>query len=290
MSIGNKNVRVFTYQVTTPKNDKFPNNFYEKFKFDNIVDNVLEWNDTFSLLLVLDEPDGGGGINGRFIKLRSDAPQKISLLKKIEQDIELDAKEKEYIEEVSNFVWFYTNDKILGEYNHFAMRVFHIHLTLYIRRRMGYPENEFKVEVEPISNLFEKIKRKTYFGSVELKLKKESLDKQGQEGEGLWNRLRSLSEDPKALITIAIDKPKNKSKQKASLVKNNVVSFLESLLPEKDNFEEMLVETESGTFDLIKGAIVSEKLVVEFVNRRINRKSFYQVVREYFSSHKDTSS
>ncbi|MHB8397071.1 MAG: hypothetical protein ACYDAZ_04045, partial [Thermoplasmataceae archaeon] len=106
----NKNVRVFSYSVKTPKANNFPDNFYGKFKLDEIEKNVQQWNDTFSLVLVLDSPDSVG-INGRFIKLRSDAPQKIGLLKKVEQDIELNPQEKEYIEEVTNFVWFYNKNK-----------------------------------------------------------------------------------------------------------------------------------------------------------------------------------
>jgi hypothetical protein len=286
MAIENRNVRVFLYRVTTPKNNTFPNNFYEKFKLDEIERNVQEWNDTFSLVLVLDKPNIDS-ITGRFVKLRSDAPQKIGLLKKIEQDIELNSAEKEYIEEVSNFVWFYNDDRFLGEYNHFAMRVFHSPLSYYIRKQMAFSETEFKVEAEPIADLFAKIKRDEYFGSVELKLKRESMASMESRGLSLGRRLSSLSEDPKAMITIGIAKPKRMSKQKAPLQKNSVVSFIEDLLPEKDNFEEMLVETESGTFDLIRGALVSEKLVVEYVNRRINRSDFYRVAREYFDSHRD---
>ncbi|MEM0142622.1 MAG: hypothetical protein QXL94_01510 [Candidatus Parvarchaeum sp.] len=286
MAIENRNVRVFLYRVTTPKNNTFPNNFYEKFKLDEIERNVQEWNDTFSLVLVLDKPNIDS-ITGRFVKLRSDAPQKIGLLKKIEQDIELNSAEKEYIEEVSNFVWFYNDDRFLGEYNHFAMRVFHSPLSYYIRKQMAFSETEFKVEAEPIADLFAKIKRDEYFGSVELKLKRESMASMESRGLSLGRRLSSLSEDPKAMITKGIAKPKRMSKQKAPLQKNSVVSFIEDLLPEKDNFEEMLVETESGTFDLIRGALVSEKLVVEYVNRRINRSDFYRVAREYFDSHRD---
>lgn len=282
----NKNVRVFLYRVTTPKNSTFPNNFYEKFKIDKIENNVQQWNDTFSLVLVLDEPNSNS-ITGRFIKLRSDAPQKIGLLHKIEKDIELDPAEKEYIEEVSNFVWFYNDDRFLGEYNHFAMRVFHSPLTYYIRKQMAFSETEFRVQAEPIANLLAKIKRDKYFGSVEFKLKRESLASMESRGLSLGRRLSGLSEDPKAMITIGISKPKGMSKQKAPLQKNSVVSFIEDLLPEKDNFEEMLVETESGTFDLIREAWVSEKLVVEYVNRRINRSDFYRVAREYFVSHRD---
>ena len=282
----NRNVRVFLYRVTTPKNNTFPNNFYEKFKLDEIENNVQEWNDTFSLVLVLDEPNNDS-ITGRFVKLRSDAPQKIGLLRKIEQDIELNPAEKEYIEEVSNFVWFYNDNRLLGEYNHFAMRVFHSPLTYYIRKQMAFSETEFKVEAEPIADLFAKIKQDEYFGSVELKLKRESIASMENRGLSLSQRMRGLSEDPKAIITMGIEKPKGKSKQKAPLQKNSVVSFIEDLLPEKDNFEEMLVETESGTFDLIRGALMSEKLVVEYVNRRINRSDFYKVVREYFDSHRD---
>ena len=286
MPIENRNVRVFLYRVTTPKNNTFPNNFYEQFKLDEIENNVQEWNDTFSLVLVLDKPNSDS-ITGRFVKLRSDAPQKIGLLKKIEQDIELNPAEKEYIEEVSNFVWFYNDNRLLGEYNHFAMRVFHSPLTYYIRKQMAFSETEFKVEAEPIADLFAKIKRDEYFGSVELKLKRESIASMENRGLSLSQRMRGLSEDPKAIITMGIEKPKGKSKQKAPLQKNSVVSFIEDLLPEKDNFEEMLVETESGTFDLIRGALTSEKLIVEYVNRRINRSDFYKVVREYFDSHRD---
>ncbi len=284
MVIENKNVRVFSYLVKTPKHNNFPDNFYVKFKLDEIEKNVQPWNETFSLVLVLDNPDSEG-VNGRFIKLRSDAPQKIGLLRKIEQDIELNSQEKEYIEEVTNFVWFYNKNKILGEYNHFAMRVFHSPLTYYIRKQMGFSEDEFRVEPEPIADLFAKIKRDEYFGSVELKLKTESIPSMEGRGLSVSQRLSSLSGDPKAVITIGIAKPKGKSKQKAPLQKNSVVSFIEDILPEKDNFEEMLVETESGTFDLVRGALVSEKLVVEYVNRRINRPSFYGVVREYANSH-----
>ena len=286
MAIENKNVRVFLYRVTTPKNNTFPNNFYEQFKLDEIENNVQEWNDTFSLVLVLDKPNSDS-ITGRFVKLRSDAPQKIGLLKKIEQDIELNPAEKEYIEEVSNFVWFYNDNRLLGEYNHFAMRVFHSPITYYIRKQMAFSETEFKVEAEPIADLFAKIKRDEYFGSVELKLKRESMASMESRGLSLSQRMSGLSEDPMAVITMGIEKPKRKSKQKAPLQKNSVVSFIEDLLPEKDNFEEMLVETESGTFDLIRGALVSEKLVVEYVNRRINRSDFYRVVREYFDSHRN---
>ena len=286
MAIENKNVRVFLYRVITPKNNTFPNNFYEKFKLDEIENNVQEWNDTFSLVLVLDKPNDDS-ITGRFVKLRSDAPQKIGLLRKIEQDIELNPAEKEYIEEVSNFVWFYNDNRLLGEYNHFAMRVFHSPLTYYIRKQMAFSETEFKVEAEPIADLFAKIKQDEYFGSVELKLKRESIASMENRGLSLSQRMRGLSEDPKAIITMGIEKPKGKSKQKAPLQKNSVVSFIEDLLPEKDNFEEMLVETESGTFDLIRGALTSEKLIVEYVNRRINRSDFYKVVREYFDSHRD---
>ncbi len=286
MPIENRNVRVFLYRVTTPKNNTFPNNFYEKFKLDEIENNVQEWNDTFSLVLVLDKPNDDS-ITGRFVKLRSDAPQKIGLLRKIEQDIELNPAEKEYIEEVSNFVWFYNDNRLLGEYNHFAMRVFHSPLTYYIRKQMAFSETEFKVEAEPIADLFAKIKQDEYFGSVELKLKRESIASMENRGLSLSQRMRGLSEDPKAIITMGIEKPKGKSKQKAPLQKNSVVSFIEELLPEKDNFEEMLVETESGTFDLIRGALTSEKLIVEYVNRRINRSDFYKVVREYFDSHRD---
>ena len=286
MAIENRNIRVFLYRVTTPKNNTFPNNFYEKFKLDEIENNVQEWNDTFSLVLVLDKPNDDS-ITGRFVKLRSDAPQKIGLLRKIEQDIELNPAEKEYIEEVSNFVWFYNDNRLLGEYNHFAMRVFHSPLTYYIRKQMAFSETEFKVEAEPIADLFAKIKQDEYFGSVELKLKRESIASMENRGLSLSQRMRGLSEDPKAIITMGIEKPKGKSKQKAPLQKNSVVSFIEDLLPEKDNFEEMLVETESGTFDLIRGALTSEKLIVEYVNRRINRSDFYKVVREYFDSHRD---
>ena len=286
MAIENKNVRVFLYRVTTPKNNTFPNNFYEQFKLDEIENNVQEWNDTFSLVLVLDKPNSDS-ITGRFVKLRSDAPQKIGLLKKIEQDIELNPAEKEYIEEVSNFVWFYNDNRLLGEYNHFAMRVFHSPITYYIRKQMAFSETEFKVEAEPIADLFAKIKRDEYFGSVELKLKRESMASMESRGLSLSQRMSGLSEDPMAVITMGIEKPKRKSKQKAPLQKNSVVRFIEDLLPEKDNFEEMLVETESGTFDLIRGALVSEKLVVEYVNRRINRSDFYRVVREYFDSHRN---
>jgi len=286
MVIDNRNVRVFLYRVKTPTNNAFPNNFYEKFKLGEIENNVQEWNDTFSLVLVLDKPNNGS-ISGRFIKLRSDAPQKIGLLKKVEQDIELNTIEKEYIEEVSNFVWFYNDSRILGEYNHFAMRVFHSSMTYYIRKQMAFSDTEFEVRVEPIADLFAKIKQDEYFGSVELKLKNESIPSMEGRGLGISQRLRSLSEDPKALITMGIEKPKRKSKQNAPLRKNSVVSFIEDLLPEKDNFEEMLVETESGTFDLIRGGLVSKKLVVEYVNRRINRSNFYKVVREYFDSHRN---
>ena len=237
-------------------------------------------------MLVLDKPNDDS-ITGRFVKLRSDAPQKIGLLRKIEQDIELNPAEKEYIEEVSNFVWFYNDNRLLGEYNHFAMRVFHSPLTYYIRKQMAFSETEFKVEAEPIADLFAKIKQDEYFGSVELKLKRESIASMENRGLSLSQRMRGLSEDPKAIITMGIEKPKGKSKQKAPLQKNSVVSFIEDLLPEKDNFEEMLVETESGTFDLIRGALTSEKLIVEYVNRRINRSDFYKVVREYFDSHRD---
>ncbi len=286
MSVENRNVRVFLYRVKTPTNNAFPNNFYEKFKFEKIENNVQEWNDTFSLVLVLDKPNDGS-ISGRFIKLRSDAPQKIGLLKRVEQDIELNEAEKEYIEEVSNFVWFYNDNRILGEYNHFAMRVFNSPITYYIRKQMAFSETEFGVEAEPIADLFAKIKKDKYFLSLELKLQNESIPSMEGRGLGTNQRLRSLSENPKAIITLGIEKPKRTSKQKASLQKNSVISFIEDLLPEKDNFEEMLVETESGTFDLIRGALVSEKLVVEYVNRRINRSSFYKVVREYFDSHRN---
>ena len=151
---------------------------------------------------------------------------------------------------------------------------------------MAFSDTEFRIEAEPIPDLFAKIKRDEYFGSVELKLKTESITSMESRGLGISQKLRSLSGDPKAVITIGIEKPKGKSKQKAPLQKNSVVSFIEELLPEKDNFEEMLIETESGTFDLIRGALVSEKLVVEYTNRRINRSSFYKVVREYFNSHR----
>ena len=286
MNIENRNVRVFLYRVTTPINNAFPTNFYEKFKLDEIENNVQEWNDTFSLVLVLDKPNDDS-ISGRFIKLRSDAPQKIGLLRKVEQDIELNSAEKEYIEEVSNFVWFYNDSRILGEYNHFAMRVFHSPITYYIRKQMGFSETEFRVDAEPIADLFAKIKQDKYFGAVKMKLKTEAIDSMRNRGLGVSQRLRSLSEDPSAVITIGIEKPKRKSKQKAPLQKNSVVSFIEDLLPEKNNFEEMLVETESGTFDLIRGALINEKLVVEYVNRRINRSSFYKVVRVYFDSHRN---
>lgn len=286
MTLENRNVRVFLYRVRTPMNNAFPNNFYEKFKLEKIEDNVQKWNDNFSLVLVLDKPNDGS-ISGRFIKLRSDAPQKIGLLKKVEQDIELNEKEEEYIEEVSNFVWFYNDSRILGEYNHFAMRVFHSSITYYIRKQMAFTETEFEVEAEPIADLLAKIKKDNYFVSVELKLKNESIESLESRGLGVSRRLRSLSENPKALVTIGIKKPMRMSKQKAPLQKNSVVSFIEDLLPEKDNIEEMLVETESGTFDLIRGALVSDKLVVEYVNRRINRSSFYKVVREYFDSHRN---
>ena len=285
MDIENRNVRVFLYRVITPTNNAFPANFYEKFKLEEIENNVQKWNDTFSLVLVLDKPNDDS-ISGRFIKLRSDAPQKIGLLKKVEQDIELNSAEKEYIEEVSNFVWFYNDSRILGEYNHFAMRVFHSPITYYIRKQMAFSDTEFRIEAEPIADLFAKIKRDEYFGSVELRLKTESITSMESRGLGISQKLRSLSGDPKAVITIGIEKPKGKSKQKAPLQKNSVVSFIEELLPEKDNFEEMLIETESGTFDLIRGALVSEKLVVEYTNRRINRSSFYKLVREYFNSHR----
>ena len=193
MPIENRNVRVFLYRVTTPKNNTFPNNFYEKFKLDEIENNVQEWNDTFSLVLVLDKPNDDS-ITGRFVKLRSDAPQKIGLLRKIEQDIELNPAEKEYIEEVSNFVWFYNDNRLLGEYNHFAMRVFHSPLTYYIRKQMAFSETEFKVEAEPIADLFAKIKRDEYFGSVELKLKRESIASMENRGLSLSQRMRGLSE------------------------------------------------------------------------------------------------
>jgi len=286
MTIEKRNVIVFIYRVTTTKSDTFPNNFYEKFKIDEIDKNVEQWNDIFSLVLILDKPNNGN-ITGRFIKLRSDAPQKIGLLKKIEQDIELNPAEKEYIEEVSNFVWFYNDNMLLGEYNHFAMRVFHSSLTYYIRKQMAFSETEFKVEAVAIPDLFTKIKQDKYFVSMNLKFKKESLSSMESRGLGLSQRLISLSEDPMAVITIGIEKPKRKSKQKAPLQKDSVISFIEDLLPEKDNFEEMLVETESGTFDLISGALLSEKLVVEYVNRRINRSDFYKSVIEYFNSHRD---
>ena len=284
LMLENKNVRVFSYSVKTPKENNFPDNFYMKFKLDEIEKNVQQWNDTFSLVLVLDSPDSVG-INGRFIKLRSDAPQKIGLLKKVEQDIELNPQEKEYIEEVTNFVWFYNKNKILGEYNHFAMRVFHSPLTYYIRKQMGFSEDEFKIEAEPISDLFAKIKKEKYIGTVEFKLKSESIASMENKGLGISKKLKSLSVDPKAIITLGIEKPKGKGKEKAPLQKNGVVSFIEDLLPEKDHFDEILVDTESGTFDLIRGALVSEKLVVEYINRRINRPSFYKVVREYANSH-----
>jgi hypothetical protein len=286
MTIEKRNVRVFIYRVTTTKSDTFPNNFYEKFNIDEIDKNVEQWNDIFSLVLVLDKPNNGN-ITGRFIKLRSDAPQKIGLLKKIEQDIELNPAEKEYIEEVSNFVWFYNDNMLLGEYNHFAMRVFHSSLTYYIRKQMAFSETEFKVEAVAMPDLLAKIKQDKYYGLVNLKFKKESLPAMESRGLGLSQRLSSLSEDPMAVITIGIEKPKRKSKQKAPLQKDSVISFIEDLLPEKDNFEEMLVETESGTFDLISGALLSEKLVVEYVNRRINRSDFYKSVIEYFNSHRD---
>ncbi|MEM0143050.1 MAG: hypothetical protein QXL94_03750 [Candidatus Parvarchaeum sp.] len=286
MVIENRNVRVFLYRVTAPKNNAFPTNFYEKFKLDEVENNVQEWNDTFSLVLVLDKPNDDS-ISGRFIKLRSDAPQKIGLLKKVEQDIELNSAEKEYIEEVSNFVWFYNDDRILGEYNHFAMRVFHSPITYYIRKKMAFSDTEFRVEAEPIEDLFAKIKRDKYFVSLEFKLKRESFPSMESRGLSVSRRLSSLSEEPKAIITIGIEKPKRKSKQKAHLQKNSVISLIEELLPEKDNFEEMSIETESGTFDIIRGALVSEKLVVEYINRRINRSSFYKEVRKYFNSHRD---
>jgi len=167
------------------------------------------------------------------------------------------------------------------------MRVFHSSLTYYIRKQMAFSETEFKVEAVAIADLFAKIKQDKYFGSVKLKFKKESLPSMESRGLGLSQRLSSLSEDPMAVITIGIEKPKRKSKQKAPLQKDSVISFIEDLLPEKDNFEEMLVETESGTFDLISGALLSEKLVVEYVNRRINRSDFYKSVIEYFNSHRD---
>ena len=284
MIIENKNVRIFSYLVKIPKDNNFPDNFYAKFKLDEIEKNVQLWSDTYSLVLVLDKPDSYG-INGRFIKLRSDAPQKIGLLKKVEQDIELNSQEKEYIEEVTNFVWFYNKDKILGEYNHFAMRVFHSTLNYYIRNKMGFSEDEFKIEAEPISDLFAKIKKDEYIGTVEIKLKSESIHSMEGRGLGISSKLKSLSDDPKAIITLGIEKPKGKSKQKAPLQKNGVISFIEAILPEKENIDEILIETESGTFDLLRGALVSEKLVVEYTNRRINRRSFYKVVREYANSH-----
>jgi hypothetical protein len=130
----------------------------------------------------------------------------------MEQEIELNPAEKEHIEEVSNFIWFNNDVRILEESNHFTMRVFHIHFIQYIRKQTAFSDTEFMVEAEPISDIFSKIKRDEYVESVKFKLDSESNLSMESCDLSINQRLWSLSVDHKPVTTIGIEKPKGKSK------------------------------------------------------------------------------
>lgn len=283
-----KSVRVFLYRVRCGKESTFPDSFYNIFKFENIESNVIPMSDAYDTVMILEKPNDGA-LNGRLIKLRNDAPQTINLIRKIEQEIPLNATEKEYIEEITNFVWFYNDDFIFGEYNHFAFKIFHRTMSTYVRNKMTLTENEFSIEPVSIGDILQVARQAHSIYRFNIQIPKENLkDLDKKNIISVGKELMELSSDAKASISIEISKPPRKRKADSFLDKEKAIDILNELNPVKnpDHLNKLVIETEEGTFDMIRGVLRSIKLEVEDKHKRTVRSAFYRSIREYYKAHR----
>jgi len=279
-----KKVKVYAYKVDCKKDQNFPNDFCQKFEFNNIASNVDE-GEPYSVVMILNQPNEGA-IDGRLLKLRGDAPMVISLVNKVEKHIELNEQEKERIEEITHFVWFYNDNIILAEYNHFAFRIFSNQLNEYVRKKLGLKEEEFNVTPITIEKdkLLRVIMNAASIYSIELRLSNDALEELDKRDifsiAGVLSRLTQGEESVTISLSLKVKKGRDRSLN-LGYAKDIIMSLHRS-----DSLKSLKVGTDSGIYELVQNAFKSVELEIEQRGRTIDKDDFYRKVRNHFMSNK----
>ncbi len=266
-----KKVRMFPYSLQIPESYLKPDFLLEKYSksIEKIRENTVAYGESHLLLFL--EGNVNGFLQGRFLKLRSDAPKILKELTAEEKKIELD--EGDWIEEISHFILNINDKIILGEYNQSSVRHFATPLDFYLRSTMALSGNDFEIKVIAIDKVLEKVKAAEKFYSVRVKIAKPNIrhleDKVKVNARGVLSLYRKSDFDLEISVI---------HKRRKILNKEESLKFILDIYEDKGELDLLKIETKDAAYDLINGTLMHFKddIVKDGSGRFILSSDFYE--------------
>lgn len=280
-----RKVRVFPYEVSiiAPYNNN--QTFYEKFRIDNIDDNLIDYAGIGKIGLSCEPPDGDW-VLGTFMKLRDEAPLKFNTGSKTSEKIQLSVGE--FVEEASHFAWNLRDRIMIGEYNHFGMRVFGKNVAAYFSRVLSLGEQDFEITGIPIPELWNRITSSRGITAVEFKFAPLSFDAMNGVGVTRSEILSNAANQPHAQLSLSLNSKADRGHRRDPLDRDNTIELLSAAREylDKKSFESFRIETFEGAYDLVKGTLVSDRLTINNGDYSQFQKDFYRQARGYYNNNR----
>lgn len=277
---------MYPYSIKLPEEYLKPNYLMNKYsrKKEVVRENIHQYGN--NSLLLLCEKEENGFVEGRFLKLREDAPKILS--QKSEKD---DAEEKDipleagdFIEEISHFILSVKDRRILGEYNQSAVRNFVTPLDFYLRKTLDLDEDQVEIKAIAIDNVLERIKDSDSLLAVTAKIAKPNLHHMEKLLHLNPVQVQKLYAKSDYDLEITV-----RHKPRKNLEKSEAISNIEELSGDKEVLEALKVETNDAIYDLIKPSLMFFKahVVLDDKARFVTSWDFYQKARKIYNTNRD---
>src|SRR3989338_11707109 len=269
-----KEVKIYPYKYHLEDGFNKAEIWIDKFAADNVQKNVYEYGDEVYLVMVIDDISGNF-LYGRFLKLRHDVPAILNTRSGTERKIEL--LDEENIMETSHFIMNVRDKIILAEYNFDAIRHFVSPLKKYLYETLGT-----EIEVEPIADTdtFQKLKGEEEIIKFKLQVAKEHIGVlEEQFSLPVFSVLKDLANDNETTFEILVKKGRRRTSR---LSRDQVMILSEKLMKKKGIFSKVEIETRDIIYDLVNNNLVSFRISVDKIERRLNSHDFYRQVKELY--------
>ena len=280
-----KRVKMFPYYISLPDRFFEANFLLNKFSRarDKVEENIVQYGSNYILLLF--EIQKNGFLQGRFLKLRMDAPRILNRQSTTNdaEERDIDLLDGEYIEEMSHFIISISDKRLLGEYNQAAVRHFVTPLDFYLREVLDLSSDQVKVKAIQIGDVLERIKAEEKLYSVRAKIAKPKLtyfeDKTGLDPARVLRKYRRSEFD----IEISVTHLPRKILDKEEAFEN-----IKELYDNKEELDALKVETKDAAYDLINGSLMHFRasVVLDKRARFVKSWDFYDKARNVYNSNR----
>lgn len=277
---------MYPYQISLDEEFLKPDFLFQKYskKKETVKSNIVRYGNNSLLLLI--EGNTNGFAEGRFLKLRIDAPRILNELSKEEnaEETDIDLENGQWIEEISHFILNIKDYRLLGEYNQSGVRHFATPLNFYLRKTLDLSEDQVSIKPILIENVLRRIKQSGSLFAVTVTTSKPRLPY--MEGILKLNPTQVLKAYNKSDFNLEISV---KHVHRKALDKEEAIKNIEELFESKDELESLKVETNDAAYDLIKGALMHFKddIVLDQKAKFVSSLDFYQKARRIYNDNRE---